>query len=96
MYSAVDFKRLERAWQKKYGIDQNSVTESISYLEKIFQLKIGIPHPNSAQIEDYLDILVKNCPDKIKKIMSHTTPKNTGFVGVGNVRRKKWQIYQCV
>ena len=55
--AAVDFKRLEQAWHQKYGTDEKSEEEGKSYLQKIFQVRIGMPTPNKVQLTDYYQSL---------------------------------------
>ena len=79
--AAVDFKRLEQAWYQKYGTDKKSEEEGRSYLQKIFQVRIGMPTPNEEQLtEFYQSLLSENQNDEIRhKILSlliQIGPKN--------------------
>jgi len=82
--SAVDFNRLQQAWHKKYGIndyDQNKPSlqkrdEGLDYLDKIFQLRIGIPIPSLVHVQEYLRKLLENPPNEIIEMISRTGPRN--------------------
>ena len=79
--AAVDFKRLEQAWHQKYGTDKKSEEEGRSYLQKIFQVRIGMPTPDEMQLTEFYESLMSKREDKEieKKILSlliHVGPKN--------------------
>jgi predicted KAP-like P-loop ATPase len=52
--AAVDFKRLQQAWKLKYQVENES-DGGREYLEKIFQIRIGLPVPSSKEIMEYED-----------------------------------------
>ena len=60
--AAVDFNRLKNAWLRKYSIqdivNQNDASE---YLDKIFQVRIGIPEPTEEQIKSIFGLLFLMC-----------------------------------
>jgi hypothetical protein len=74
--TAVDFKRLEQAWHHKYGVDETRTNTGSEYLDKIFQIKIGIPQPTSDMIKEYIKTLVSNLPDELLDLFSTIGPKN--------------------
>ena len=79
--AAVDFKRLEQAWHQKYGTDKKSEEEGRSYLQKIFQVRIGMPTPDERQLTEFYESLLSKREDKEieKKIISlliQIGPKN--------------------
>ncbi|MCV0410701.1 P-loop NTPase fold protein [Nitrosopumilus sp.] len=74
--AAVDFKRLQHAWYKKYGIDPNTQKEGRDYLEKIFQVRIAIPVPSQALIVDFTKTIVPNMPQILLHMMSRFGPTN--------------------
>lgn len=74
--AAVDLNRLATAWAFKYGKDPALIKEGIVYLEKIFQIRIGIPQPSSTQLRDYLKQLVPNISDDFLKLLSEVGPSN--------------------
>ena len=78
--AAVDFKRLEQAWHQKYSTDKKS-EEGRSYLQKIFQVRIGMPTPDERQLTEFYESLLSKREDKEieKKIISlliQIGPKN--------------------
>ena len=55
--AAVDFNRLKQAWHQKYRTDNStsgSDSDGSEYLDKIFQVRIGIPRPSAEQIREYV------------------------------------------
>lgn len=74
--AAVDFKRLEQAWILKYGTYEKNTKDARSYLEKIFQIRIGIPHPNSEQVKEYIQTLVPKMPSYLLDLVSKIGPTN--------------------
>lgn len=74
--AAVDFNRLKQAWKTKYQSQENTHDEGSEYLDKIFQIRIGIPTPPIEQIQKYLKTLVSNMPDKVAELFSNALPKN--------------------
>jgi len=74
--AAVDFNRLATAWALKYGKDLTLIKEGTTYLEKIFQIRIGIPHPSSDQILAYLKEIVPKMPDNFLNLLSEVGPSN--------------------
>lgn len=74
--AAVDFKRLQQAWRMKYQISNSEEHDSRDYLDKIFQIRIGIPVPSKEKILEYVLTLTENMPDDLKEIFSTLLPKN--------------------
>ena len=74
--AAVDFERLKQAWEQKYHTGSKQTPDSSSYLDKIFQIRIGIPRPSSKQIVEYVQTLVAHMPNDVAGMFSHTLPKN--------------------
>ncbi len=74
--AAVDFKRLQQAWKQKYKVGQEDKDEGQEYLEKIFQIRIGLPKPSSKQLREYLETLMISPPEELLDILSITSPKN--------------------
>ncbi len=79
--AAVDFKRLEQAWHQKYGTDERFEGEGRSYLQKIFQVRIGMPTPNEEQIVEYYQSLsarsgIKQNDETILDFLKGIGPKN--------------------
>lgn len=74
--AAVDLNRLATAWAWKYGKDPKLIKEGTTYLEKIFQIRIGIPHPSSGQLQDYLKEIVPDMPENFLKFLSEVGPSN--------------------
>ncbi|WP_420546594.1 P-loop NTPase fold protein [Nitrosopumilus sp.] len=79
--AAVDFKRLEQAWYQKYGTDKKSEEEGRSYLQKIFQVRIGMPTPSEEQLEEFYQSLLgksenKEINSKILSLLIQIGPKN--------------------
>ena len=74
--AAVDFERLKQAWIQKYQNKDKQTLDGSNYLDKIFQIIIGIPKPSSKQIEEYVRTLVDNMPRDIAKMFSLALPKN--------------------
>ena len=74
--AAVDFERLKQAWMQKYQINDKQTTDGSNYLDKIFQIRIGIPKPSSEQIEKYINTLVDYMPRDVAKMFSLALPKN--------------------
>ena len=74
--AAVDFERLKQAWMQKYQTNGKPALDGSNYLDKIFQIRIGIPKPSSKQIEDYIKTLVDYMPRDFAKMFSLALPKN--------------------
>ena len=74
--AAVDFNRLRQAWLQKYKIDKESKNDSSEYLEKIFQIRIGIPKPLPEQIREYIETLTEQMPEELLGLFSKIAPKN--------------------
>ncbi|MDE1862846.1 MAG: hypothetical protein KGI33_08035 [Thaumarchaeota archaeon] len=76
--AAVDFKRLRHAWQVKYGFktENNLEDEGREYLEKIFQIRIGIPLPTEDEMNEYIKNLAPSMPDKLRTMFSKLAKKN--------------------
>jgi len=74
--AAVDFERLKQAWRQKHKIIDNENEDGSNYLEKIFQIRIGIPKPTSIQIKEYIVTLTSDMPDYVADLFSETLPKN--------------------
>lgn len=74
--AAVDFKRLQQAWKQKYKIGPEDKDEGQEYLEKIFQIRIGLPKPSPKLIREYLETLMTSPPEELLDILSATSPKN--------------------
>lgn len=75
--AAVDFNRLRQAWLQKYPVINAELKETgQEYLDKIFQVRIGIPKPSPQQIEKYLRPLVPGMPKIILGLFSKIGPKN--------------------
>jgi len=73
--AAVDFKRLQQAWTKKYQVTDND-KDSRDYLDKIFQIRIAIPVPPLERIREYILSLTENMPRELQDIVSVLFPKN--------------------
>jgi hypothetical protein len=73
---AVDMKKLELAWKTQYGIDAEIRTEGTSYLDKIFQMKIGLPPKPKDELKKYIKSLIPTMPDNLTELMAVTGPKN--------------------
>ncbi len=73
--AAVDFNRLKQAWKNKYKITDKDA-EGGEYLDKIFQIRIGIPRPPPEELAEYLKTLINNLPEKVAELFSKTLPKN--------------------
>ena len=79
--AAVDFKRLEQAWYQKYGTDKKSEEEGRSYLQKIFQVRIGMPIPNEEELTEFYQSLLsesenKDIDNKVLSLLIQVGPKN--------------------
>lgn len=74
--AAVDFKRLQHAWYKKYGINPDTQKEGRDYLEKIFQVRIGIPLPEYSLINEFIKTIIPNMPEEILHMMARFGPSN--------------------
>lgn len=75
--AAVDFQRLEQAWKIKYQVkDETNSKDSKNYLDKIFQIRIAIPEPYLARIQEYYGHITKNMPRELLLIFSKVGPKN--------------------
>ena len=81
--AAVDFERLKQAWRQKYLIDNSSKDGSkdgsedgSQYLDKIFQIRIGIPKPPEEQIKEYVKTLIKDLPDSVSELFAGFLSKN--------------------
>ncbi len=73
--AAVDFKRLEQAWKAKYQIKDESV-DGREYLEKIFQIRIGLPIPSNEELVEYVKSLVPNMPENMIELFGYAGPHN--------------------
>lgn len=63
--------------EKKYGfLDESDIEEGRSYLEKIFQIRIGMPHPSDIQIKEYLHKLVPDFTPEILDVLAAVGPVN--------------------
>jgi len=74
--TAVDFKRLQQAWRTKYQPSSGSEDDGREYLEKIFQIRIGMPKPPPEQLREYIETLMICPPSQILDLLSYTAPKN--------------------
>lgn len=74
--AAVDFNRLKQAWKTKYQPQGNNHDVGSEYLDKIFQIRIGIPTPPMEEIKKYLKTLVLEMPDTVAELFSNALPKN--------------------
>jgi len=73
--AAVDFNRLQHAWQIKYG-GLNPEESGRDYLEKIFQVRIGIPIPENSQIREYVQELIIDMPYDLLAMFGKIGPHN--------------------
>ena len=76
--AAVDFNRLKQAWHQKYRIDNStsgSDSDGSEYLDKIFQVRIGIPRPSAEQLREYVKTLA-DVPNEVAVLFSQILPKN--------------------
>jgi len=73
---AVDMKKLELAWKTRYGMDNDIRTEGTSYLDKIFQMKIGLPPKPKDELKKYILSLIPTIPDNLAELMAVVGPKN--------------------
>jgi len=76
--AAVDFKRLRQAWLVKYGFKSGNALddEGREYLEKIFQIRIGIPLPTEDEMNEYIKKLTPQMPEKLRNMFSKLAKKN--------------------
>ncbi|MDH3765257.1 MAG: KAP family NTPase [Nitrosopumilus sp.] len=75
--AAVDFNILENAWLRKYSVQEKvHKKDGREYLDKIFQVRIGIPEPTEEQIKDYLKSLIENISDELLELLTKLSPKN--------------------
>ncbi len=74
--AAVDFKRLRQAWRQKYQIDKTSDDDGSQYLDKIFQIQIGIPKPPVEQVKEYVETLIEQIPNSVSELLANILPKN--------------------
>lgn len=74
--AAVDFKRLQQAWKKKYQILDSDDNDSRDYLDKIFQIRIAIPVPTRQRIREYLLSLTENMPHELQELFPMFSPSN--------------------
>lgn len=74
--AAVDFKRLEQAWIHKYGTDRASPNTGSQYLDKIFQIRIGISQPTTKMMREYLQTLTTDIPEELLDLFSRLGPTN--------------------
>lgn len=91
--AAVDFKRLQQAWKQKYKISSDDKDEGQEYLEKIFQIRIGLPKPSSEQLREYLETLMISPPEELLDILSITSPKNPREIKKISILHHIVQIY---
>lgn len=74
--AAVDFDRLKQAWRQKYLVDKDSSEDGSKYLDKIFQIRIGIPKPPKDQVKEYLKTLIEKVPDSVSELLATLLSKN--------------------
>ena len=74
--AAVDFKRLEEAWNKEYGFGKTG-SEGRSYFEKIFQISISIPTPSQYNIQNFIKKSVEgDLPRDLVNIIGYLATPN--------------------
>jgi len=78
--AAIDFHRVEQAWFSKYGIkedvDSELMKEGRQYLEKIFQIRIPIPHPEDEEKFSYIKNMMKGVPNSYLELFVAFGPSN--------------------
>jgi len=75
--AAVDHKRLENAWLRKYSIkDKKHENDAKQYLDKIFQVRIGIPVPDYDEVEDFFKDLVDEMPPQLLEMFVSCSKRN--------------------
>ncbi|QLH03139.1 hypothetical protein C5F47_06035 [Nitrosopumilus cobalaminigenes] len=78
--AAIDFHRVEQAWFSKYGIKEAEESElkkeGRQYLEKIFQIRVPIPHPRNEQKFEYIENLMKDVPREYLDLFVKFGPSN--------------------
>jgi hypothetical protein len=67
---AVDIDKLKLAWSYKYGAVDHTANEGLHYLEKIFQIEVGIPQPTSKEIREYIQSLDPKMPTEFTELIS--------------------------
>jgi len=78
--AAIDFHRVEQAWFSKYSIKEGEESklkkEGRQYLEKIFQIRIPIPHPEYSQKHEYLTSLMPGVSNQYLESLVEYGPSN--------------------
>jgi len=79
--AAIDFQRVEQAWFSKYGIEKVDgesewEREGRQYLEKIFQIRVPIPHPILEERRKFIDGLVPSIPGNLLDLLAEFGPVN--------------------
>lgn len=77
--AAVDFKRLQQAWRTKYQYQEdggNAKNDGMEYLEKIFQIRIGIPVPSANDIVEYIKKLYPDMPESLCNLFANVVHRN--------------------
>lgn len=74
--TAVDFKRLQQAWQQKYQINENSENNGSEYLDKIFQVSINLSEPKEREIFEFINSFEIGFPKRFVELFSKIGSKN--------------------
>lgn len=73
---AVDMPKVELAWKSRYGNDKQILEEGISYLEKIFQMRIAVPPKKKDEIKKFIKNINENISDDIAELITLAGPRN--------------------
>lgn len=73
---AVDMTKLERAWALRYNNKETAIEEGRDHVDKIFQLKLGLPPKDAKEVEEYVKKLAETLPDRIRKLVVDGCPHN--------------------
>jgi len=72
---AVDIKKLEKAWELRYG-GLAELHEGKEHIDKIFQLKLSLPPKERKEIEEYVNQLSTSLPQEIRNLVVDGCPHN--------------------
>lgn len=68
--AAVDMGRLKEAWIRKYGGDTSGDGGARMYMEKLFQVRVGIPRPSFKHVMVYVKSLASGMDDDAVRLFS--------------------------
>jgi predicted KAP-like P-loop ATPase len=60
----LDTKKVERAWELRYGKTTTSLQEGKDHIDKIFQLRLALPPKEKMEIKSYINKLARTIPDE--------------------------------